>query len=74
MAGREKTSKSACALTVDGKKAAMPKSIATAGGLLEALGISTEEALVRIGGRVVPDTASLPGRGKIEVIRVVYGG
>lgn len=61
---------------VDGRKKKFPGTVKNAGELLAKLGISREEALVKIGGEVVPETAPLPKNpsGKIEIIRVVYGG
>lgn len=61
-------------ISLDGKKASCKKNPGTAGELLQALGLSCEEAIVKVGGRAVPESARLATGKKIEVVRVVFGG
>ncbi len=68
----------AMAITLDGKTAKLhgkkrgkPK---TAGGLVSSLGLSREEVLVKVDGKVRPEGFSIAGAKKVEVIRVVFGG
>lgn len=43
-------------------------------GLLKKLGVMREEVVVKVNGRLVPDTRELSARDSVEVIRVVFGG
>ncbi|GEM_PF-3366644 len=61
-------------IILDGKKMAIKAVPKTSGELLKQLGISCEEAVVKLDGSVCPEGASLAKVKKIEVIRVVYGG
>lgn len=42
--------------------------------LLKELKIMREEAVVRVNGRLAPETRKVKPRDRIEVIRVVFGG
>lgn len=42
--------------------------------LLNTLGIMREEAVVRVNGKLAPETRKVKPQDKIEVIRVVFGG
>ena len=42
--------------------------------LLKALGLMREEVVVKVNGRLVPDTKILSEKDRVEVIKVVFGG
>jgi sulfur carrier protein ThiS len=42
--------------------------------LLKKLGISQEEAIVKINSKLAPETTKIRPSDKVEVIRVVFGG
>ena len=42
--------------------------------LLKKLKVMREEAVVKVNGRLVPDTRTLSDSDDVEVIRVVFGG
>jgi len=42
--------------------------------LLKSLGLMREEVVVKVNGRLAPDTKILSGKDKVEVIKVVFGG
>ncbi|MFH0884504.1 MAG: MoaD/ThiS family protein [Candidatus Micrarchaeota archaeon] len=42
--------------------------------LLRELGLMREEVVVKVNGRLVPDTKTLAHTDKVEVIKVVFGG
>ncbi|MEW6748587.1 MAG: MoaD/ThiS family protein [Candidatus Micrarchaeota archaeon] len=43
-------------------------------GLLKKLKVMREEVVVKVNGRLVPDTRMLSDSDKVEVIKVVFGG
>jgi sulfur carrier protein ThiS len=42
--------------------------------LLKELGLMREEVVVKVNGRLAPDTKTLSDMDKVEVIKVVFGG
>ena len=42
--------------------------------LLKSLGLMREEVVVKVNGNLAPDTKTLSGKDKVEVIKVVFGG
>jgi len=46
----------------------------TVSELLSCLGLSREEALVKVNGQIRPEDWKLSGRDSVEVIKVVFGG
>ena len=46
----------------------------TALQLLKKLELRREEVVVKINGKLAPETTELDGKDKIEVIKVVFGG
>ncbi|MEW6035993.1 MAG: MoaD/ThiS family protein [Candidatus Micrarchaeota archaeon] len=46
----------------------------TVSGLLRDLKVMREEVVVKVNGRLVPDTRVLGPSDKVEVIKVVFGG
>jgi len=42
--------------------------------LLRSLGLMREEVVVKVNGRLAPDTKTLSEKDKVEVIKVVFGG
>jgi sulfur carrier protein ThiS len=44
------------------------------GDLLKKLGVMREEVVVRVNGKLVPETRELGTSDRIEVIKVVFGG
>ena len=63
----------AAKITVDGKRMA-DMGAKTVGELLGRLGVSREEALVKVDGHVRPEGFGIKKAKKVDVIRVVYGG
>lgn len=59
---------------IDGKREKIAGDAKTAGELLAAAGLSREEALVKLGGKVVHEGAAVKKGMKVEIIRVVFGG
>lgn len=43
-------------------------------GLLKKLGVMREEVVVKVNGKLVPETTRLKKTDKVEVIKVVFGG
>lgn len=43
-------------------------------GLLKKLGVMREEVVVKVNGKLVPETTQLKKTDKVEVIKVVFGG
>jgi len=43
-------------------------------GLLKKLRVMREEVVVKVNGRLVPDTRTLSDSDRVEVIKVVFGG
>ncbi len=60
-------------LFVDGRRSG-PAHGGDVSSLLKKLGIRREEAVVKVNGRLVPDTALVGGKDTVEVVRVVFGG
>ena len=46
----------------------------TVSALLKKLKVSREEVVVKLNGRLAPETASVLTSDKVEVIKVVFGG
>ncbi len=44
------------------------------GSLIKKLGLMREEVLVRVNGKIVPETRIVGPKDRVEVIRVVFGG
>lgn len=42
--------------------------------LIRKLGYMREEVVVKVNGRLVPDTKALSGKDRVELIKVVFGG
>lgn len=61
-------------ILLDGQPRRLRALPSTGGELLSALGVSPQEALIKVDGRVRPPTAPLSAGQRIEVIRVVFGG
>jgi sulfur carrier protein ThiS len=60
-------------LIVDGKK----KPVTHRGdiaSLLRKLKLRREEVVVKLNGRLAPETAAVGARDRVEVLRVVFGG
>lgn len=60
-------------VTLDGKKVAAGKA-ASVGELLAGLKVSTEEALVKVNGKLSPESTVLSAKDEVKVIRVIFGG
>lgn len=60
-------------LIVDGKKRRVAHSGAVS-SLLAKLGLRREEVVVKINGRLAPETRALRPGDRVEVIKVVFGG
>ncbi|MDE1797978.1 MAG: MoaD/ThiS family protein [Candidatus Micrarchaeota archaeon] len=63
-------------ILLDGKPktVALRPGVRTGAQLLRILGISPQEALLKLDGQVRPESASITPQSKIEIIRVVFGG
>jgi sulfur carrier protein ThiS len=46
----------------------------TVSGLLKDLKVMREEVVVKVNGRLAPDTRAIKSSDKVEVIKVVFGG
>jgi sulfur carrier protein ThiS len=46
----------------------------TVSGLLRELKVMREEVVIKINGRLAPETARIKPQDKVEVIKVVFGG
>jgi sulfur carrier protein ThiS len=46
----------------------------TIGGLLRELRLMREEVVVKVNGRLAPETRVLSAKDRVEVIKVVFGG
>lgn len=60
-------------LIVDGERKRMRHS-GDIGSLLKKLGVLREEVVVRVNGKLVPETRGIGTRDRVEVIKVVFGG
>lgn len=61
-------------IVLDGKARTVRGGAESVRELLRELGISPQEALVRVDGAVRPEGTPIGPRSKITVIRVVFGG
>lgn len=61
-------------LVVDGKQKKVAANPTSVGQLLAALKISSQEALVKVNGKIRPEGTPISKKDRIEVIRVVFGG
>lgn len=43
-------------------------------GLLKELGLMREEVVVKVNGRIAPETRQLGARDSVRIIKVVFGG
>ncbi|MCX8163590.1 MAG: MoaD/ThiS family protein [Candidatus Micrarchaeota archaeon] len=59
---------------IDGKYKKIEKNYKTIEELLKELEISKQIALVKVNGKLTPAENPFPKNGKIEIIRVVFGG
>ena len=60
-------------LTVDSRKRRM-RHAGSVSQLLKKLGLMREEVVVKVNGRLAPDTYRVKAKDTIEVIKVVFGG
>jgi sulfur carrier protein ThiS len=60
-------------LIVDGERKRMRHSGSVA-ALLKKLGVMREEVVVKVNGRLAPETREIGPKDKVEVIKVVFGG
>jgi thiamine biosynthesis protein ThiS len=60
-------------LIIDGRKKTLSHKGDIA-SLLRKLKIRREEVVVKLNGRLAPETAALKARDEVEVLRVVFGG
>ena len=62
-------------ILVDGRKAGVKvKGAASVGELLSLLSLSREETLVKVNGKLAPDTAKIKSTDEVKVLRVIFGG
>jgi len=60
-------------LFVDGKRKSLRHS-GDISALLKKLGVRREEVVVKLNGRLAPETSEVGAGDKVEVIKVVFGG
>jgi sulfur carrier protein ThiS len=60
-------------LIVDGERKRMRHS-GSVSALLKRLGVMREEVVVRVNGKLAPETREVGARDRVEVIKVVFGG
>jgi thiamine biosynthesis protein ThiS len=60
-------------LIIDGEKKKMRHS-GSVGALLKKLRLMREEVVVRVNGKLAPETHEVKAKDRIEVIKVVFGG
>jgi sulfur carrier protein ThiS len=60
-------------LIVDGERKRM-RHAGSLGSLLKKLGVLREEVVVRVNGKLVPETRAVGAHDRVEVIKVVFGG
>jgi len=60
-------------LIVDGGKKRMRHS-GSVNSLLKKLGVMREEVIVKVNGKLAPETAEVGAKDRVEVIKVVFGG
>ncbi len=61
-------------LVLDGKKPKEMKFSGSVSALLRKLGVRREEVVVKLNGKLAPETSPLRANDNVEVIRVVFGG
>ncbi|MDD5340089.1 MAG: MoaD/ThiS family protein [Candidatus ainarchaeum sp.] len=44
------------------------------GALLRKLGVMREEVVVKVNGKLAPETHNIGARDRVEIIKVVFGG
>lgn len=60
-------------LTINNEKQTLEFS-GTAESLLKKLNIRREEVVIKVNGKLAPETISLKGDENVEIIKVVFGG
>ena len=60
-------------LIVDAQKKQM-RYTGSVSSLLKKLGVMREEVIVKVNGKLAPETAEVGAKDKVEVIKVVFGG
>ncbi len=60
-------------LTVDGERKLMRHS-GSVSSLLKKLGVMREEVVVKVNGKLAPETREIGARDRVEIIKVVFGG
>jgi len=60
-------------LIVDSEKKKLQYS-GSVSSLLKKLGVMREEVIVKVNGKLAPETAEVGAKDKVEVIKVVFGG
>ncbi len=60
-------------LIVDSERKRMRHS-GSVGALLKKLGVMREEVVVKVNGRLAPETHDIKASDRVEVIKVVFGG
>lgn len=61
-------------IVLDGKQVRVDTDASDVGQLLKTLEISPQEALVRVNGKLRPESMPISKKDEVEVIRVVFGG
>jgi len=61
-------------LTLDGKPAKIASLPSTVAELLAALKVNPEEALVKVNGKLAPNSARISAKDEVKVMRVIFGG
>jgi sulfur carrier protein ThiS len=60
-------------VTLDGRAAKIAKA-STVAELIASLGLSGEETLVKVNGKLSPNRARLSPKDEVKVLRVIFGG
>lgn len=58
---------------VDGRKVDA-KDARTVAALLKLLSLNSEEVLVKVNGKLVPDSAKVSKKDVVKIMRVIFGG
>ena len=62
-------------ISVDGRKVNVKVNGATSvSELLSALSLSREETLVKVNGKLAPDSTKIKDTDEVKVLRVIFGG
>ncbi|MFN3909688.1 MAG: hypothetical protein ACK4J0_00435 [Candidatus Anstonellaceae archaeon] len=59
---------------VDGKEVKLPKKFERITDMLQYLQISKQIAIIKVNGKICPPENPMPKKGKIQIMRVVFGG